>query len=78
MDEANKSVILENIEGDVLKDFEMFKVKIEVTDGSKNGVSSVKWSVEFVKANEDVNPPNNYLQFGVKVCKGLDAYISNK
>ncbi|XP_038887027.1 MLP-like protein 31 [Benincasa hispida] len=78
VDEPNKAVIFECLEGDLLKDFEMFQVKVQVTDGGKNAVSSVKWSVEFMKANEDVAPPHNYLQFGVDVCKGLDAYLSKK
>ncbi|XP_022143318.1 LOW QUALITY PROTEIN: major latex protein 149-like [Momordica charantia] len=78
MDEPNKSITLEFLEGDLFRDFEVFKVKVEVSDGGSHGMSSVKWCVEFVKTNEDVPPPHNYLQFGLKLCKALDAYISKK
>ncbi|XP_022143410.1 kirola-like [Momordica charantia] len=78
VDEPNKSITFECVEGDLLKDFEVFQVRVEVTDGGNSGMSSVRWCMEFVKKNEDVPSPHNYLQFGVKVCKGLDAYLSNK
>lgn len=77
MDEPNKSITFECLEGDVFKEFEVFQVKVQVKDRSIDGVNSVKWSVEFVKANEDVAPPLDHLLFGVKVCKGLDAYLCN-
>uniref|UniRef100_A0A0A0LA17 Bet v I/Major latex protein domain-containing protein n=1 Tax=Cucumis sativus TaxID=3659 RepID=A0A0A0LA17_CUCSA len=77
VDEANKTIIYECLEGDLFKDFDMFKVKIEVTDGGSSGNSSVNWCLEFVKSNENVAPPNDYLQFGVKICKDVDAYLSN-
>lgn len=77
VDEPNKSITMECLEGDVLKEFEVFQAKVEVKDSGIDGVNSVKWCVEFVKANEDVAPPNNHLQCGIKVCKNLDAYLSN-
>ncbi|XP_022143420.1 uncharacterized protein LOC111013301 [Momordica charantia] len=78
VDEPNKTIIYECLEGDLFKDFEMFQVKIEVSDGEgNNGISSVKWSLEFVKANEEVPPPHDYLQLGVKVCKSVDALLCN-
>ncbi|XP_022948009.1 MLP-like protein 31 isoform X3 [Cucurbita moschata] len=63
--------------GDLFKDFEMVAVKGEVSDGGSNGISSVKWSVEFVKANEGVAPPHNYLQFALESTKGIEAYLCN-
>lgn len=78
MDDSNKTIILEFIEGDLLRDFEKLQVKGQITDGGTNGNSSVKWSVEFVKANEDVAPPYNYLQFAHEVTKGIEAhYLCN-
>ncbi|XP_022948007.1 MLP-like protein 34 isoform X1 [Cucurbita moschata] len=77
MDDTNKAITLEFIEGDLFKDFEMVAVKGEVSDGGSNGISSVKWSVEFVKANEGVAPPHNYLQFALESTKGIEAYLCN-
>ncbi|KAG6581205.1 hypothetical protein SDJN02_19810, partial [Cucurbita argyrosperma subsp. argyrosperma] len=77
MDDKNKAITLEFIEGDLFKEYEMIAVKGEVSDGGSNGISSVKWSVEYVKANEDVDPPHNYLQFALELAKGVDAYLCN-
>ncbi|CAK9317969.1 unnamed protein product [Citrullus colocynthis] len=77
VDEPNKTIIYECLEGDLFKDFEILNVKVEVNDGGNNGNSSVNWCVEFVKANENVVPPNKYLQFGVKLCKDVDAHLCN-
>ncbi|KAA0056078.1 major latex protein 15-like [Cucumis melo var. makuwa] len=77
VDEPNKSITMECLEGDVLKEFETFKVKVQVKDSDVVGVNSVVWCVEFVKANEDVAPPHNHLKCGIKVCKDLDAYLCN-
>ncbi|XP_022982738.1 major latex protein 146-like [Cucurbita maxima] len=76
VDDANKSITFECVEGDVLRDFEVFQMKIEVVENGSNG-SSANWSVEYVKANEDVAPPYNYLLCGAKVSKGLDEYLCN-
>ena len=76
IDDANKSITFECLEGDVFRDFEVFKLKIQVFDNGSNG-SSVDWSIEFVKANEDVPPPHSYLIFADKISKGLDDYLCN-
>ncbi|KAL0549180.1 hypothetical protein IC582_013661 [Cucumis melo] len=77
VDEPNKTIIYECLEGDLFKDFDMFNVKIKVNDCGNNGNSSVNWCLEYVKANQNVDPPNNYLQFGLKLSKYLDAFLCN-
>ncbi|CAK9317971.1 unnamed protein product [Citrullus colocynthis] len=76
IDDANKSITFECIEGDPLRDFDVIKLKIQVFDNGSNG-SSVNWSIEFVKANEGVATPHNYLLCVTKVSKGLDDYLCN-
>ncbi|XP_038893753.1 kirola-like [Benincasa hispida] len=76
IDDANKSITFECLEGDLFRDFELMKLKIQVFENGSNG-SSVNWSVEFVKANEDVATPHHYLLCLSKVSKGLDDYLCN-
>ncbi|XP_022935144.1 kirola-like isoform X1 [Cucurbita moschata] len=74
IDDANKSLTFECVEGDLLRDFEVMKMKIEVVENGSNG-SSANWSIEFVKANEDVATPHNYLLCVAKVSEGIDDYL---
>ncbi|XP_022935319.1 kirola-like [Cucurbita moschata] len=74
IDDANKSITFECLEGDLFRDFEVFKLKIEVVENGSNGCST-NWSIEYVKANEDVAPPHNYLIIAAKISKGIDDYL---
>ncbi|KAA0056082.1 hypothetical protein IC582_013657 [Cucumis melo] len=76
IDDANKSITFECLEGDALRDFEVLKLKFQVFENGNNG-GTVNWSIEFVKANEDVASPHHYLLCVSKVAKGLDDYLCN-
>ncbi|XP_022998715.1 major latex protein 15-like isoform X2 [Cucurbita maxima] len=79
VDDAKKLLAYNIIEGDVLKHYKVFEVRMEVVNGgtSKGGGGSfAKWSVVFEKANENVAAPEDYLEWFVKICKGVDAYFS--
>ena len=71
LDEQNKSITFVVIEGDVLKLYNNFKAKLEVSGGQ------VKWSLEFDKANQNAPNPDPYLDVAIKVSKGLDDYLYN-
>ncbi|KGN57826.1 kirola [Cucumis sativus] len=76
IDDANKSITFECLEGDPLRNFEVLKLKFQVLENGNNG-GTVNWSIEFVKANEDVASPHHYLLCVTKVAKGLDDYLCN-
>ncbi|KAL1568582.1 MLP-like protein 28 [Salvia divinorum] len=70
VDEVNKSITFELIDGEVTKYFKSFKATLEA-----GGVDTVKWSVEYDKANEDVPHPHSHLQFLGTMAKDIDAYL---
>ncbi|XP_038878057.1 MLP-like protein 34 [Benincasa hispida] len=79
VDDVKKCIIYEAVEGDVLKHYKVFIVKLEAVNGglsNKVGGSFAKWTVDFVKANEYVPSPENYLEMFVNISKGVDAYFS--
>ena len=70
LDEVNKSITFELIDGEVTKYFKSFKATLEA-----GGVNTVKWSVEYDKVNEDVPHPHSHLQFLGTMAKDIDAYL---
>ena len=80
MDDVKKYIVYEAVEGDVLKQFKVLRVKVEAVHGGSTKVGGgnfTKWTVEFEKANQNVASPQNYLELFVKISKGVDAYFSN-
>ncbi|XP_038877477.1 kirola-like [Benincasa hispida] len=78
VDDVKKCIVYEIVEGDVLKIYKVFNVKLEVINGGLNkvGGSFAKWTVEFEKENENVPSPESYLGLFAKISKGIDAYFS--
>ncbi|XP_023523661.1 MLP-like protein 34 [Cucurbita pepo subsp. pepo] len=79
VDDVKKSLVYKVIEGDILKHYKVFELRIEAVNGgiSKGGGGSfAKWSIVFEKANENVGAPQGYLEWFVEVSKGVDAYLS--
>lgn len=78
MDEKTKSITFKAVDGAHLKVYKSVKTTVQVTaKGSTIGCSSVKWSIEYEKLNEDYPPPNKYLDFVLILTKHVDAYLLN-
>ncbi|KAL5726280.1 hypothetical protein ACHQM5_009335 [Ranunculus cassubicifolius] len=73
VDNKNRSITFEVIQGDLLDVFKTFLLKIQVIEKVNKNV--VKWSLEFEKTREDVPDPYMLLDLLAKVTKKLDAYI---
>lgn len=76
LDEENKSISFAVIEGDILKLYNSFKTKLEAIENA-NGGDLVKWTIEFEKADENAPNPDLYVDFAIKMSRGLDAYLYN-
>lgn len=70
LDEVNKSITFEIIDGEVMKYFKSFKATLVAA-----GVDAVKWSLEYEKASEDVPHPHSHLQFLGAMARDIDAYL---
>lgn len=69
VDEAKKSITFELIDGEVTKYFKSFKARLE------GGVDTVKWSLEYEKASEEVPHPHSHLHFLMAMAAEIDAYL---
>lgn len=74
VDEEDMTITFNVIQGDVLRFYKSFKAKLQVIRMHK-GISSAEWTVEFEKANGSAPDPEHYVDFAVKMSKGLDAYL---
>ncbi|XP_059592220.1 MLP-like protein 34 [Vitis vinifera] len=73
VDEENKTVTMNVVEGDIVKYFKIFKCTIQVTVKDKG--SLVTWSVEYEKLNESGPAPDAYLNFAMGIVENVDAYL---
>ncbi|CAK8561231.1 unnamed protein product [Lathyrus sativus] len=74
VDEQNKKVIWKIFGGDIDKHYKDFKLILEVSDKA-DGTAVVKWTVEYVKLSEDINPPNTQMDFLCKNTRDVDANL---
>lgn len=76
VDEENKSITYEIVEGDILSQYNLYKFKFQASNNGENGGATVKWSIEYEKADENVQSPVVYLQFSSKISMGVDSYLA--
>lgn len=73
VDEEKKLVTLTVLEGHCLNLYKSYKIIFQVIPKIEG--SSVKITVEYEKLNENIPPPNKYLQLIVNILKDLDAHL---
>ena len=76
IDEENKSITFAAVDGDITQYYKNVKATLQVTEKAEGG-SSVKWTLEYEKKNENFPAPNQYLDFVSIVTKQIDAYLTN-
>jgi hypothetical protein len=73
--EENKSITYKVIDGEIAKNYKVFKSTAQVTP--KGNGCLVKWTIEYEKAYEDVPTPNKYNDFTANMSKAVEAYLLN-
>ncbi|KAK9725844.1 hypothetical protein RND81_05G173500 [Saponaria officinalis] len=75
VDETNKCVTYNVVDGHVLKTFyNSFKPKVQAIQ--KGARCIVKWNFEFEKKNESAPEPTKYLDFLLSSAKDIDHHLS--
>lgn len=74
LDEEKKSMTFNLFEGDVEQHYKIFKINLQVIDKDDGGAIA-KWSIEYEKVNENVEPPYGYLGYLTKLSKDTDDHI---
>lgn len=82
VDEMNKSVTFDIVEGEITKYFRSYKATIQILVdqsevGKKKKKNMVKWSVEYEKMSEEVPDPTAQVEFLVNMAMEVDNYIFN-
>lgn len=73
IDEENKTVRLTALEGHCL---ELYRSYSNIYQFIHNGETNVvKITIEYEKKNEDIPPPQKYMDFVISVIKDLDANL---
>ncbi|CAJ2657170.1 unnamed protein product [Trifolium pratense] len=74
IDEKNKKIVHKIFGPDIDKSYKIFKLIIEVFDKGDGG-ATVKWTVEYEKINEDIDPPYGWLEYVGKCTRDIDAHF---
>ncbi|KAK7260761.1 hypothetical protein RIF29_27058 [Crotalaria pallida] len=74
IDESNKTITYIAFDGDIEKDYKVFKVIFQVAE-KDDGSGTVKWTIEYEKINENIEPPYGYLDCYTKITKDVDAHL---
>ncbi|XP_059446961.1 MLP-like protein 28 [Corylus avellana] len=75
IDEENKSITYKAIDGEIAKNYKVYKSTVQVTP--KGNGSLVKWTIEYEKANEEVPTPDKYFDLVVNLSKAVESYLLN-
>ncbi|AET02676.1 putative START-like domain-containing protein [Medicago truncatula] len=75
VDEQNKKIIFKLFGGDIDEHYKVFKLILEVIDKG-DGTAASKWTVEYEKINEDIDPPNGYMEYFGKCARDIDNHLA--
>ncbi|KAG8637497.1 MLP-like protein 328 [Manihot esculenta] len=76
IDDEKKTLTFIGLEGDLLKIYKVFNIIWQFTTKGQGSLSKV--IIEYEKLNENVPPPNNYLDLVVTITKEIDEGISKE
>ncbi|CAJ1978344.1 unnamed protein product [Sphenostylis stenocarpa] len=74
VDEANKTITYKLFSGDIDDQFNIFKIIFQVLDKGRDG-AFIKWTVEYERVDEEVDPPFGYMEFFNKCTKDIDSHL---
>ncbi|KAI7981930.1 hypothetical protein LOK49_Contig6G00009 [Camellia lanceoleosa] len=73
IDEENKTVHLTAVEGHCLDLYKSYNIIYQIIPKGETNV--LKITIEYEKRNEDVPPPQKYMDFIIDLVKDLDAKL---
>ncbi|EOY01017.1 MLP-like protein 28 [Theobroma cacao] len=75
IDSENNSITFRVIEGDLMKEYKSFVIKIQATPKREGEGSIVHWTFEYEKLHEGIAHPETLLEFAVQVSKDMDTHL---
>jgi hypothetical protein len=74
VDEQNKKLTLKLFGGGIDEHYKVFKLILEVID-KNDGSAVAKWTIEYEKSSEDIDPPNGWMDCLNKCTRDIDAHL---
>jgi len=74
VDEQNKKLSYKLFGGDIDEHYKDFKLIVQIIEKSDNS-AAIKWTVEYEKINEDIDPPNGWMDYVGKITRDVDAHL---
>ncbi|XP_058744237.1 MLP-like protein 43 [Vicia villosa] len=75
VDEQNKKNTWNLFGGDIEKHYKTFKLTLQVSDKADDGTAVAIWTVEYEKINEDIHPPNGWMDYISQCTRDVDAHL---
>ncbi|OIW09282.1 hypothetical protein TanjilG_01253 [Lupinus angustifolius] len=73
-DEEKKTITYTLFDGDISPHYKIFKFIFEVIE-NEDGSASVKWTLEYEKIDDSVEPPYGYVEYLTKSSRDIDANL---
>jgi len=74
VDEEKKTITYKIFGEDIEHRFKGFKAIFEAID-KENGGAIVKWTIEYERLGEEVDPPYGYLEYLHKSTRDIDGHL---
>ncbi|KAF7808706.1 MLP-like protein 34 [Senna tora] len=73
IDHGNKTMLFNVFDGVVSEKYKMLKAKLKVVGKSEGAIA--KWTWKFEKVHEAIPPPQDYMDYIIKLTKDVDAKL---
>ncbi|KAK7243909.1 hypothetical protein RIF29_38722 [Crotalaria pallida] len=74
-DESNKTITWNFHDGDLGKQYKVFLLTMKLEEKHDGSGNIVKWTIDYEKVNDNVDPPYAYLDFLNQCTKDFDAHL---
>jgi len=74
VDKENKTITYKFFGEDVDPNFKVFKLIFQAIDKEQGGAIT-KWTIEYERVSEEVDPPYGYMEFYHKCTIDMDAHL---
>ncbi|KAK7405724.1 hypothetical protein VNO78_07334 [Psophocarpus tetragonolobus] len=71
VDEENKTINYKLFGGDIEHNFKFFKLIFQAID-KENGGATIKWTIEYERIGDQVDPPYGYIEYVHKCTRDID------
>jgi len=74
VDEANKTIYYKLFGEEIDQKFKVFRLIFQAID-KENGGAIIKWSIEYERVDEEIEPPYGYIEYVHKCTSDIDGHL---